>query len=259
MTKVKAKTKQGGQSAGKHPTRVPVRSTTPSSPFRHKQVRMRSQEVSSSHRMTTRSRAKYFRFMDLPPEIRSLIYTSAFHDSNEPLDLQNFKLSQLLSVSNVVRAESLPVFFSSVAFTASFRSNWCVRNNHFHSSEYMRHHDSGILKLSPHLVDAERRLPQQAVRFHNVKFGINCVCCIKAVEIGNLHLRVADRHPTFDAALTTSNAETKKVWPIFVKAVEGKVKQIGERQAFVGFTTEDLRDLAMCFRCHQGSSHGSKS
>lgn len=261
MTKVTAKSRQGRQAAGKHPTRVPKRTSSPPQPTattkqtRTSKRRTRLQQP-SAHRMTTRSRAKSFQFMNLPPELRSLVYGSVFSSADQPLDLSSFKLPKLLSVSRTVREEALPVFFAASTFTTTFRSNWCVRNKHWHSSEYMRHFDTGKLNLSAFLVEGNLALPQEAVRFHNANFSVRCVCCIQPIEIGSVQLRVIGRKPFVNTSVTSTNLDTKLIWPGFVQDLEREVKTIGQREHFNGFSTKDLQELAMCFRYSPEPTHG---
>jgi hypothetical protein len=254
MTKIKAKRSQDRQPAGKHPTRVPIKTVTPlPPPATQKQLRKaRAKSVAqlpSAHGMTTRSRARNFRFLDLPPEIRAIIYAEACAEPSEPLDLSNFKLPLQLSVSSMLRSEALPVFFSTTTFTAKFRSNWCVRAEHIHGPEYIRYMESGKLDLSPYLRNTPVALPKEAVRFHNINFSVQCACCVQERVIGSLELRVVDRKPfVVNSSSISSNSETKKVWTRMVEGVESQAKQIGARHLFNGFTIDDLVELAVCFR-----------
>ena len=257
MTKIEAKQSQGRQPAGKHPTRVPIKTVervTPLSPPATQRQLQKARaktvtQLSSAHGMTTRSRARNFRFLDLPAEIRAIIYAETCAEPSEPLDLSSFKLPIQLSVSSMLRSEALPVFFSATTFTARFRSNWCVRNEHIHGPGYMRYMESGKLDLSPYLRETPVALPKEAVRFHNINFSVQCACCVQERVIGSLELRVVDRKPFVgNSSSISSNSETKKVWTRMVEGVESQVKQIGARHLFNGFTIDDVVELAMCFR-----------
>lgn len=251
MTKVTAKSKQGRQAAGKHPTRVPKRTSSPLQTSK----RTTHPQQPSAHGMTTRSRAKNFQFMNLPPELRSLIYESVFSSADQPLDLSNFKLPKLLSVSRTVREEALPVFFAASTFTTTFRSNWCVRNKHWHSSEYIRHYETGKLNISAFLLEGNLALPREAIRFHSVNFSVKCVCCLQPIEIGSVQLRVVGRKPFENASVTSTNLDTKLIWPGFVQDLEREVKTIGQREHFNGFSMKDLQELAICFRYNPEPTH----
>jgi hypothetical protein len=93
------------------------------------------------------------------------------------------------------------------------------------------------------------------VRFHNVNFSVGCVCCIKVIEIGSVQLRIKNRKPCVTAKVTSSDPETRRIWPPFIMDVENEVKRIGERSVFNGFTVGDLETLALCFRQDAGDEH----
>lgn len=209
MKKIK---NNGRQGPGKRPTRVPRKMLPPPStttiakkPATHGKPKAHPKPP-SAHRMTTRSRAKKFQFMDLPAELRIMVYEKIFSAGREPLSLSNFQLPKTLSWSQTVRSEALSVFFAETTFTATFRSNWCVRNAHWHSPEYMRHHETGVLDLSPLLQNGDLALPKKAVRFHKVDFNVRCVCCIQVIEIGVVQLRVDERKPKVSFSITSSDS-----------------------------------------------------
>ena len=186
-----------------------------------------------------------------------MIYAEACAEPDQPLNLSDFKLPLQLSVSSTLRAEALPVFFTSTTFTAKFRSNWCVRAEHIHGPEYVRYMQSGKLHLSPYLRDTPVGLPKEAVRFHNINFSVQCACCVHERVIGSLELRMVARKPVIRNSFSSSyNSETKKAWSRMVEGMETKVKAIAARHDFNGFTVDDLVELAMCFRLEdEGDAH----
>lgn len=256
MAKIRKSVKHSRQPVGKHPTRVPLKalpppsaSTTPKEPKISKPKSTFKQR--SLHGMTTRRRARNFPFMDLPPEIRNSIYEHAYASTDRLLELSDFMLPQSVNVSRVFRSEALPVFFASQTFTAQFRSNWCVRAEHYHHAGYNHFSESGKIDLCSFLKDDGKglELPGEAVRFQSIKFTVECACCVNGLVIGHVEIRVTDRKPALGSqGLISKNSETKQVWSDFIEAVEIKAKEIGERKPFNGFTIEDVKGLAMCFR-----------
>lgn len=70
-----------------------------------------------------------------------------------------------------------------------------------------------------------------------------------------MQLRVIERKPFISAKITTTNAETKVIWPSFIVEVEAEVEKIGQRGHFNGFTVQDIEKLAMCFRHKADGEH----
>ncbi|KAK3717951.1 hypothetical protein LTR37_005377 [Vermiconidia calcicola] len=203
-----------------------------------------------SHRMVTRSRAQQtFRFMELPPETRDSIYSMVFSTlAPHTLTLGTLQLPPLLSVSREVRSEALATFFAAGTFSKTLRSNWCIRNKHFHEPGYYRHRAAGVLNLSPLLRDGDRGLPKEAIRFKHVQFLVNCVCCLPGLEIGSLSLRVVGARPVVERTVRVEQLEAKKAFGAMCQSVEVVASQIAGREAFNGFTVDDLVRVAGCFR-----------
>ncbi|KAK3707049.1 CorA metal ion transporter [Vermiconidia calcicola] len=203
-----------------------------------------------AHRMVTRSRAQQtFRFMALPPEIREKIYSMTFSTlAPHTLTLGSLQLPPPLSVSRVVRSEAMSTFFAVGTFSKTLRSNWCVRNKHFHGPGYYRHRAAGVLSLSPLLQDGERGLPKEAIRFRHVQFRVDCVCCLPGIEIGSLSLRVVGGVPAVERTVKAEQSEAKKALGAMFESVEVVASQTAGREVFNGFTVDDLLRVAGCFR-----------
>ena len=168
--------------AGKHPALRPKLSDPTGSAKISKQGRnanrshqatyRTSQRTSqtAARRILTRSQAKIFRLLDLPAELRNLVYhhaaTSFAPASNSEvddeeddrergaIDLKDVTFPAELSLSRQIRAEAIPVFFSANTFKLRVRSNYCVFLRHFHGEEHMRFAEAGVAVLSPLLTRA---------------------------------------------------------------------------------------------------------
>lgn len=172
------------KTAGKHPALRPAASTiptlaTPLQPSKSNKAAARLKKQSTArptHRMITRSKCKTFRLMELPPELRNNIYSHLFSNAaSESINLRGIKLPPLLYVSSEVRTEALPIFCAESTFSAMSRSNWCVRNKHYHGPPYIRYEVTGSVRMSP-LVnpDNSSSLSQEAIRIRSVDFRVNC-------------------------------------------------------------------------------------
>ena len=246
------------QPAGKQPALRPI--STPSTPAvrRGRPSRISKSTPrkkvapasSAANRIITRSQSKIFRWLfDLPGEIRNHIYSSAYV-INSP-DLSNFTIPAALSACRKVREEGLPVFFATNIFHVTLRCNWCVFASHFHGPLHVRYNDTGVVELSPFLLDGWLGLPEEAIRFQHVDFHINCVCCISPTEIGTLSIRVLDRKQFVESKLRKPEQMgigTTTSWKVMTEAVESVIKRSGERSIFNGFMVEDIARVASCFR-----------
>jgi hypothetical protein len=86
------------------------------------QARSRAQEARNPSALQI---GKYFRFMDLPPEIRNRVYRFAAIDSG-PSKLSTLSLPALAATSKTVRDESFPVFFAESQFEVAIGTNPAV-------------------------------------------------------------------------------------------------------------------------------------
>ena len=206
----------------------------------------------SSHHMRTRSRAHEFRILDLPPEIRSHIYSFAY---SEPalFSLADFKLLPEVSVSRQFRAEALPHFFASNTFTGTVRSNWCVFAKHLHTSEHIRYDRSGVVDLSQLLRDDSGiALPRDIVRFRDVVIKVICCCCSDGIRLGTVELRVPDRTPVVDTTLKDGlDQVSAPVLQNMFAGVDATVARIARRELFNGFTIDDILAVAKEFRIEE--------
>lgn len=214
------------------------------------------------HGMITRSRVREFRLLDLPPEIRNRVYSFAV-SSQEPLSLAKVKLAPEMSLSRQLRSETLPILFATNTFTSTIRSNWCVYNAHFHGTEHVNYKKTGSVELSPLLAGSRRavrglnKLPDQIVRFQHLHFRIDCCCCADAKEIGSLNLSIAKHKVAVDWKVNTiDDLITEASLMVMFLEVKMLAERIQRRPMFNGFTVEDVKEVASCFRYLGRKKHG---
>lgn len=171
------------------------------------------------------------------------------------LNLANLKLQPALSLCRQLRTEALPIFFAVNTFSTSLRSNWCVKHHHFHDPRHGCHDEIGYAELSPLLSESDGAihgmvsLPDQIIRLRRLQLRINCCRCDDAKEIGSLDLYI-EGHKAFVGTAATSTIKTPTIISLGIMFMKVKmlVEQMGKREIFNGFTVQDIRDVAWCFR-----------
>lgn len=200
----------------------------------------------STHRMSTRSKTNHFRLLDLPQQLRNMIYQYVSSTAPiSPMKLQHVTLPPLLSVSKTIRSEALSVFFASVNLEVEVCSNYCIRSSHWHGPEFIRYSIAGAVELPDSLLN----FPHQAVRFRHVTFQITCVCCSPAVEIGSLTFQVeGGRVKGIQRTTRTEHKYAIKALDHLCGQAGRMAKLLSRRSGFNGFRFEDLEDIGMMFR-----------
>lgn len=252
--------------AGKRPTLRPLEEvppnrvlkrppTTPlSAPGRLQSRKQTKFKSSTTHGMMTRRKARDrpFRLRDLPAEVRNNVYYYTFNNPTTrktmPLSNVTQELPDLLSVSRDVRGEALPIYFASTIFTVQVRSNWCVRNKHYHGSEYLYWDEAGLIDIPDVLLKGSSTLPKEAMRMRRVDFEVTCACCEEAVELASLRLSVEGRKPEMLYYTHIKQAEAQLAFRDMFAEVQVLIDEMGMRDAFNGFTIEDVLLVAECFR-----------
>ncbi|KAF2724348.1 hypothetical protein K431DRAFT_291849 [Polychaeton citri CBS 116435] len=205
----------------------------------------------SSHGMTTRSRAKIFRLLDLPPELRNRIYEFLLQDEEE-IPLQDVKLPSFLKVNRQVFAEATPLFFAINTFTHNVRSNWCVRASHHHNEVHVHFKKTGRLDLPVDCLLSCNKPMSRLAHFCDVIFRIDCCCCQTGIKIADARFGNYRGTPTITATVTRrlEDLETKAALDEMFAAVDSRLRSVvtAECESFRGWTIQDLHQMAHCFR-----------
>ncbi|KAK4498060.1 hypothetical protein PRZ48_010716 [Zasmidium cellare] len=249
VSKTKKKTKTTSSSS------VSTTAATSSSPLKKRSVRAWTPShlrlSRSSHEMRTRSKARVFPFFKLPAEIRNSIYAEAY-GSDAPVDLDDLRLPDDLKVPEIL-GEALPFFFESTPVVIDVMSNVCVRFQHLHHAGHARYERTGQVAL-PKILQ-EGVVPSKDVRFKQLHFRVKCCCCDQGKVLLNVDVEVVNRGTSLGALTETEVLNRQQVYASAVEELDKMagwaqeaVDGISGRESFNGFTVEDLKDLAMCFR-----------
>lgn len=71
-----------------------------------------------------RQKKNFFRFLDLPAELREIVYVHLFSGDQSKIDICAFAGPAITRASRQLRSESVPVFFQNARFFANIASNW---------------------------------------------------------------------------------------------------------------------------------------
>lgn len=273
--------------AGKHPTLRPSKTTTAALPSKVTESARITKPSSrkpakpgkphpnpwatATRRIYTRSQARIFRVLDLPAELRNVIWqhASTSHSPSspeegeveEPLDLSTFTLPEnLFALSRQVRAEALPVFFAENRFKMRVVSNYCVFRRHFHFLEHVRYRQAGKIKLAPVLANLRAKgqstLDEQAIRFRHVTIQVDCVCCAPGKQIAEILLDVQGTQAKVEGRMTFTPREgdgsTAESVELLFEKVRGAVDALAVREGFNGFSVSEVVKLAGCLCYHGG-------
>ncbi|EME42486.1 hypothetical protein DOTSEDRAFT_26072 [Dothistroma septosporum NZE10] len=210
--------------------------------------------TASTHTMRTRTRAKTFRFTDLPAEIRHLVYERAYA-ANAPTPLQAIRLPQHIKVPQIF-SEALPFFFENTSIVVDVRSNWCVRYVHRHHAGHERWSSTG--KITMPKLATTKVLSDKVIRFRDVVFEVTCCCCDEGKVIARMKVKVGyfergvQSAQVLETELVPGPAQNKptireSLEKMFESARE--VLHLVSRQAgFNGLKLLDLQRLARLFR-----------
>ncbi|KAF2173716.1 hypothetical protein M409DRAFT_15990 [Zasmidium cellare ATCC 36951] len=251
------KVSQGKKKTTSSPSSSTAVATSPSSLKKRTVVRARTSTSArlhlsqSSHDMRTRSKARIFPFFRLPAEIRNLIYSEAY-GSDDPVDLADLRLPAELKVPEIF-GEALPFFFESTPVVIPVMSNVCVRHQHLHRAEHERYERTGQVEL-PRILQ-EGCVPSKDVRFKCLHFRAKCCCCDRGKVLLDVDVQVVNRGTSLGALTETEVLNRLQVYASavaeldkMVDVVKGVVDEISGRENFNGFTVDDVKRLAMCFR-----------
>lgn len=201
--------------------------------------------------MRTRAKARIFHFSDLPPEIRNLVYQEAYR-SDERVDLDDLQLPTELKVPGIF-SEALPFFFEGTPVVITVMSNICVRFQHLHRSEHSRYERTGQVEL-PRMLQ-EGGVPRKDVRFKRMHCQVKCCCCDRGKVLTDVDVEAIQMGASYRALVETQILNRSQVYKSVVGELEnmlavlkGVVNEISGRESFNGFTVEDIKALAMCFR-----------
>ena len=135
----------------------------------------------------------------------------------------------------------------------------CVYRRHFHQRKHLRFAEAGLVELSPLLTfvpngnsvaNTEHGLKEKMVRFRNVTFDVDCVCCTPKKTIAKLALSVLGTKAVVECQVAfkpeESDTVTKSNLELVFKNVKEVVEDIGRRERFNGFTVADLVAVAGC-------------
>lgn len=201
--------------------------------------------------MRTRAKARIFRFSELPPEIRNLVYQEAY-SSDEPVDLEDLQLPAELKVPGIF-SEALPFFFEGKPIVVTVMSNICVRFQHLHRAEHSRFGRTGQVEL-PRMLQ-EGGLPRKVVRFKRMHYQVKCCCCDQGKVLVDVDVEAIQKGAAYRALVETQVVNRPQVYTSVVRELEKMVDvlkeaadEISGRESFNGFTVEDIKAMAMCFR-----------
>lgn len=204
--------------------------------------------------MRTRTRAKIFRFTDLPAEIRHLVYEKAYA-ADAPTPLETIRLPQSIKVPGIF-SEALSFFFENTPIVVDVRSNWCVRYRHRHHAGHERWSTTGKITL-PKLATTGT-IPDEVMRFREVVFEVTCCCC----DISKVIARVKVKVGHFDGGVQTaqlvetdlvpgpaqSNEKIRNSLEMMFDNVRKTLEVVSRQEGFNGMKLADLQRLARLFR-----------
>ncbi|KAK3618129.1 hypothetical protein LTR56_024847 [Elasticomyces elasticus] len=221
-----------------------------------------------------RHQTRYFRLLDLPPELREYIYAYATV-TQDPRPLEWLTLPVLALVSKQVRAEVLPQFFAQQLYEnengvisnyADFKSIAeqrhtlddfdAVSREQLLSTDERRRKTYGLLRdtnRKKENLEGMRKCEQYLPLFRNVRLKV-----VTGFSTGNLE------HTTFVLSVPTNRALHPQVTLIeqfggslfpqelamTLERVRGKVDDVVKgRESFLGFTFEELELIVkeFCF------------
>lgn len=218
----------------------------------------------SIHGMRTRRHLRIFRFNELPPEIRNIIYPLAY--GGPRVDIAKLKLPRSICVPGLF-SEGLPFFFESTPIIVITRSNLCVRYQHLHTAQHVGFEKTGQINV-PKLLQGkliQGKLVEEVVRFKDVSVEGFCCCCTDSRCIARIGVEVVPEKEGDTGGLkavvnskevvhrVSSDKLVVDVLDRMLAAAEKYVKQINAREGFNGLTVEDLKALALCFRDYSES------
>jgi hypothetical protein len=231
--------------------------------------------LNSPELIVSETKAAIFRIMDLPQEVRNIIFTFAFatktvrvcHDEDhESRQLSCFKVPPLAQVSRQIRADSLPIFFSTSKFDVYVNSNLADRvaarnGEHVARTPYGRK-QLGRLVMQRRLMKRLYNFRSVAI-FRDVTFNVRPFeHCHHSVWERSLDVVVYVRVQFLGAAgvkvtlCRGRNVEFYRRYPGFemkdtddmFREVRAAAETIAKSNGFKGFKIHHLEDLARLFR-----------
>lgn len=208
---------------------------------------------SSEHPMMTRRRASFFRILDLPAELRDLIYTAVVEPDTTPLD--SFALPALLQTNRQIRKEALPVFEDYHVFTGQIGSTFCLRNLAFGTGiayqNLYRDFDT-----FPGL-EVHEAYAQAGIGMRNVRLRVfSCECCVSTgLGLGTLSLSCSENGTSVritPTRIARDRDETMKALEVMRSEAEAAVKIYIEEGDPVGFSALSLIGVAVALRQIEG-------
>ncbi|KAK4543985.1 hypothetical protein LTR36_004759 [Oleoguttula mirabilis] len=207
-----------------------------------------------------------FRFLDLPPELRNRVYT--FHlataaNDGKIYDLTSLKEPAIAAVSQLVRQESLPIFFTEAAFELYVgadvdpRPGWTGTIQPYSpiKAKY-----AGTLTLRPRVLRRIRSSLQEAVILRDVTLkAVDCAVIQHRAYWKRVSSGVRQFHSISALRLRCDigsgvevAATVRDYYQYILDPRHADVQAIAEavagRAGFIGFTIEDLEEVAKGFR-----------
>lgn len=213
------------------------------------QALLPSPTTSTTHRMTTRSRAAQFPLLRLPAELRNRIYTLALTSpADEALALRELTIPPLLQTSRQLRREAMGLLTAVNEVEVVVRCSYCVVGGHVAGSgRHKFFNESGLLVL-----DDERRawLEKGEGVFRRLEIEVLCCCCA-TTGLGIFRIQVGEGAKCA-VECKVGLVREQEVFERVFEGIEGKVRAVLReaegREGFVGLGLEDLEKVAACFR-----------
>lgn len=198
----------------------------------------------------TRQRTSAFPFLRLPPELRNQIYALALRNRAPTTTFSKFRVPALMHASRQLRREAIGFALAGTRTRVDVRSPFRVPAiDHLlrrgrPAAEPRLYAEAGDVAASAERVALAER---EGLLFEDLEIGVLCYCCEK-VRVGTffISLRAGSRCEVRGQNCWKRNPELNRALVMMEKAIKRVVANVEAREGFVGFTFEDLLEIAEC-------------
>lgn len=198
----------------------------------------------------TRPRTSAFPFLRLPPELRNQIYALALRNRAPTTTFSKFRVPALLHASRQLRREAIGFALAGTRTRVDVRSPFRVPAiDHLlrrgrPAAEPRLYAEAGDVAASAERMALAER---EGLMFEDLEIGVLCYCCEK-VRVGTffISLRAGSRCEVRGQNCWKRNPELNRALVMMEKAIKRVVANVEAREGFVGFTFEDLLEIAEC-------------